>query len=147
MSSGPVRGLPQVDIEASFVMVLPATVGGDAVACLCAELRTRLQTAPDRVVVCDAGALAGCGLAAVDLLARLELTARRAGGRMRIRDPAPDLSALLLLTGIGFELDGAAAPCGAGSSPGVGAEVERQPEGGENPGGVQERGQPDDPAS
>ena len=46
------------------------------------------------------------GLAAVDLLARLQLTARRAGGRIRLRDPDPALLALLDLVGLCFEVEG-----------------------------------------
>lgn len=59
----------------------------------------------DRVVVCDVAGLGPPGLAAVELLARLQLTARRAGGRIRLRDPAPALLALLGLVGLTFDVE------------------------------------------
>ncbi|WP_308295738.1 STAS domain-containing protein [Streptomyces odontomachi] len=121
------HGLPAVDPMASPALILPAVVGPDGLARLCGDVRARLAVAGCGVVLCDARALGGRGLAAVDLLARLELTARRAGGHIRLRHPPPDLPALLLLTGLSFE-------------------VERQAEGREEPGGVQEGGEPGDPA-
>lgn len=133
-------------------LILPAVVGPDDLARLCGDVRTRLA-AGGGVVVCDAWALGGRGLAAVDLLARLELTARRAGGRIRLRHPPPDLPALLLLTGLSFEVEEGPGPTGhrgagaARAAQGLGrVEVERQAEGGEEPGGVQEGGEPGDPA-
>ncbi|WP_229924608.1 STAS domain-containing protein [Streptomyces sulfonofaciens] len=118
-------GLPGVDALTSAPLVLPARAGPDDLVRLCALVRTRLD-AGGGSVVCDARALGGIGLDAVELLARLELAARRAGGRIRIRDAAPDLRALLSLAGLRFE-------------------TEREAEGGEEPGGGQERGEPGDP--
>lgn len=73
---------------------------------LCAVVRARLEGCPSRVVVCDVGGLGPPGLGTVDLLARLQLTARRAGGRIRLRDPDPALHALLDLVGLRFEVEG-----------------------------------------
>lgn len=83
-------GLPAVDPTAAPALILPAVAGSDDLARLCGDVRARLVAGGSGVVVCDARALGGRGLAAVDLLARLELTARRAGGRIRIRRPPPN---------------------------------------------------------
>jgi anti-anti-sigma regulatory factor len=57
-------------------------------------------TRPDIPFVVDASALPGDDLAVVDRLARLQLAARRLGGEVRLRAPAPDLLALLRLVGL-----------------------------------------------
>ncbi len=77
--------------------------------------------------MCDVAGIGPPGLAAVDALARMQLTARRAGGRIRLRDPAPALGALLRLVGLAFEVEG-------------------QAEEGEPAGGVQEAVESGDPA-
>ncbi|MFH9427004.1 hypothetical protein ACH4JZ_01825 [Streptomyces sp. NPDC017615] len=58
------------------------------------------------VVVCDVARLGAPGLAHIDLLARLELAARRGGGRIRLREPAPALRALLGLVGLRIQVEG-----------------------------------------
>ena len=52
------------------------------------------------VVVCDVAALTRPDLAALDALARMQLTARRAGTRMQLRGASPTLVGLLALTGL-----------------------------------------------
>ncbi|WP_153539031.1 STAS domain-containing protein [Streptomyces sp. RB17] len=106
MSSARPAGLPHVDAEEPAVLVLRGPVTRDEVAGLCARVRTLLAGRGARVVVCDVGGLGPPGLAAVDLLARLELAARRAGGRIRLRDPDPALPALLDLVGLRFQVEG-----------------------------------------
>ena len=107
--NSPVRsGLPDVDAMTPAVLVLPAAVSRDDVARLCEDVRALLESTHVGVVVCDAAGLGPPGLAAVDALARLELAARRAGGRIRVRAPAPALRALLDLVGLHFEVEGEA---------------------------------------
>ncbi|MCJ0870312.1 STAS domain-containing protein [Streptomyces sp. AP-93] len=92
----------------------PGTTAPDA-ALLCARL-ARLYDAGATEVVCDAAAVTAPGLADVDALARLRLTA---GGRpFRVTGAPPPLRALLHLVGL-VEL--------------LGEPEEREP-----PGGVQE---------
>ncbi|MEW2496621.1 STAS domain-containing protein [Streptomyces nodosus] len=88
------------------VLVLTGPVTRDQVPGLCDDVRARLGATGAGVVVCDVGGLGPPGLGTVDLLARLQLAARRAGGRIRLRDPAPSLCALLGLVGLSFELEG-----------------------------------------
>ncbi|MGW2458448.1 STAS domain-containing protein [Streptomyces sp. NPDC001761] len=106
MSSARPTGLPHVDAETPAVLVLPGPVRRDDVPGLCADVRALLEARGTGVVVCDVRGLGPPGLAAVDLLARLELTARRAGGRIRLRDPDPALHALLGLVGLRFQVEG-----------------------------------------
>lgn len=127
MSSAGPPGLPHVDAVTPAVLVLPGPVSRGETPRLCAEVRALLETTRAGVVVCDVGGLGPPGLAVVDLLARLELTARRAGGRIRLRDPDPALPALLDLVGLRFE-------------------TERQVEQREPPLGVEEAVEPGDAA-
>ncbi|MEU0003022.1 STAS domain-containing protein [Streptomyces sp. NPDC006314] len=97
-----------MDAKAPAVLVLPGPVSRGQVPALCAEVRALLEGGGAEVVVCDVGGLGPPGLAAVDLLARLELAARRAGGRIRLRGPGPALHALLDLVGLRFQVEGQA---------------------------------------
>ena len=108
MSTGRLPGLPTVDAETPAVLVVAGPVTRDDVARLGQDVRALLKDTGAAVVVCDVAALRPVTLASVDVLARLELTARRAGGRIRLRDPAPALRALLDLVGLPFELEGKA---------------------------------------
>ncbi|MFE1323286.1 STAS domain-containing protein [Streptomyces sp. NPDC058741] len=106
MSYGGPAGLPLVNAMTPPVLVLPGPVTRDEVRGLSDDVRALLQHGGARVVVCDVGGLGPPGLAAVELLARLQLAARRAGGRIRLRDPDPALRALLDLVGLPFEMEG-----------------------------------------
>ncbi|MCH0556459.1 MULTISPECIES: STAS domain-containing protein [Streptomyces] len=127
MSSDCPAGLPHVDDRTPAVLVLDGPVGRHGVPGPCAEVRALLEGGGVRVVVGDVRGLGPAGLAAVDLLTRLELTARRTGGRIWLGDPDPALSALLDLVGLRFQ-------------------VERQIEEGEPALGVEEAVETGDPA-
>ncbi|MFC9908898.1 STAS domain-containing protein [Streptomyces sp. NPDC059862] len=127
MSYGRPVGLPLVDAMTPAEIVLAGPVTRDEVTGLCEDVRGLLEASGASVVVCDVGGLGPPGLAAVDLLARLELAAKRAGGRIRLRDPDPALHALLDLVGLRFEMEG-------------------QPEQREPALGVEETVEPGDPA-
>ncbi|MCX2928284.1 STAS domain-containing protein [Streptomyces sp. NEAU-W12] len=128
MSYAPVPGLPLVDAMTPPVLVLRGPVTPDGVSGPSDALRALLDGGgADGVVVCDVGGLGPPGLAAVNLLARLQLLARRTGGRIRLRDPDLALCSLLDLVGLGFEVEG-------------------QPEEREPAPGVEEAVEPGDPA-
>ncbi|MDQ0992686.1 STAS domain-containing protein [Streptomyces sp. V3I7] len=99
-------GLQHVDARAPAVLVLDGPVTQDAVRGLCDDVTLLLEAAGAPVVVCDVRALGPPRLGTVDLLARLELAARRAGGRIRLRRPDRGLLALLDLAGLRFEVEG-----------------------------------------
>ena len=111
MSYGPPPGLPFVDAMTPAVLVLAGPVTREEVPGLCEGVRALLGAGGrggggrDPVVVCDVAGLGPPGLGAVELLARLQLAARRAGGRIRLRDPAPALLALLALVGLNFDVE------------------------------------------
>lgn len=135
MSSAPPAGLLIVDATTPAVLVLPGPVTRDEVPRLCDDVRARLETSGSGVVVCDVAGIGPPGLGAVDVLARLQLAARRAGGRIRLRNPDPALRALLDLVGLRFEaLDALDA-----------FEPEGEAEEREPAGGVQEAVEPGDP--
>ena len=128
MSSGDRSGLPIVDATTPAVLVLPGPVTRDEVPGLCDEVRARLEASrAGGVEVCDVAGIGPPGLGAVDVLARLQLAARRSGGRIRLRDPDPALCALLRLVGLGLDVEG-------------------QVEEGEPAGGVEEAVESGDPA-
>ncbi|WP_330283250.1 STAS domain-containing protein [Streptomyces sp. NBC_00588] len=106
MNSAHSPGLQIVDAMTPDVLVLPGPVTRDEVTRLCEDVRARLEAGRTGVVVVDVAAIGPPGLGAVDLLARLQLAARRARGRIRLRDPAPSLRALLDLVGLRFEVEG-----------------------------------------
>lgn len=106
MSYAHLPGLPIVDAMTPAVLVLTGPVTRDEVTGLSDEVGALLRTTRAGVVVCDVAGLGPPGLGAVDLLARLQLAARRAGGRIRLRDPDPALHALLDLVGLRFEVEG-----------------------------------------
>ncbi|MFG2267746.1 STAS domain-containing protein [Streptomyces sp. NPDC048720] len=108
MSCAAAAGLPHVDADTPAVLVLPGSVTRAEVAGLCADVRTLLDGGGAAVVVCDVAGLGPPGLRTVDLLARLELAARRAGGRIRLRGPDPALRALLDMVGLRFQVEGQA---------------------------------------
>lgn len=105
MSCGCPPGLPHVDPDTAPVLVLRGPVTPGEVAGLCDVVRGLV--AGTGVVVCDvAGMGQPPGLGHVELLARLELAARRGGGRISLREPDPALRALLGLVGLGIQVEG-----------------------------------------
>ncbi|MFG3046701.1 STAS domain-containing protein [Streptomyces sp. NPDC048241] len=97
-------GLPPVDPRTDPVLVLRGPVTRDGVAGLADVVRR--MAASSEVVVCDVAGLGPPGLGHVELLARLELAARRGGGRLSLRGPEPGLRALLGLVGLGLQVEG-----------------------------------------
>jgi ABC-type transporter Mla MlaB component len=69
------------------------------VAAACARLRTIAAGGHAGVVACDVGGLVA-DVVALEALARLQLTARRLGCRLRLRHASPDLQALVDLCGL-----------------------------------------------
>jgi ABC-type transporter Mla MlaB component len=71
----------------------------DARLVLCAQVRRLLSRGDIDVVTCDCSD-AVADLEAVDALARLQLTARRLGGRIRLRAAPADLAELIDFVGV-----------------------------------------------
>ncbi|WP_190232837.1 STAS domain-containing protein [Streptomyces avicenniae] len=68
---------------------------------VCARLEDELRRTGAGTVTVDLAAVTGAGAAAVDAVARLRLTAGRAGCRVRFLHVAAELRAVLTLVGLG----------------------------------------------
>lgn len=93
---------------------------------LCEGLRLRLVGSEAAVVVCDVRALPA-DLLTIDVLARLELTARRLGREIRLAGASPELLGLLGLVGLAGVV-GRATPPPASPRGRTGETAERYPE-------------------
>ncbi|MFE9373583.1 STAS domain-containing protein [Streptomyces sp. NPDC006711] len=106
MTSATRRGLIGVEPidppEQPAVLTVPDPLTFADVPLLCERLRG-LYGAGAREVVCDFGAVTRADLAVVEAVARLRLTARRAGGRVVLRNAGAGLVALLDLAGLGLD--------------------------------------------
>ncbi len=87
------------DTDTILVTIAGTTPPIDA-AGLCERVRAVLERCDAKLVVCDVGALTEADAAAVDVVARLELTARRLGRVLRLRHACTELRELLVLTGL-----------------------------------------------
>jgi hypothetical protein len=112
-------------------MALRAVTRADVKAA-CERLRALAAGGDVEVVACDVSALVA-ELAAVEALARLALVARRLGCPLTVRRASPELRDLVAF-------------CGLSGALGVGGDG-REAEQREEPLGVQERVEPDDPAT
>jgi len=99
---------------------------------LCERGRALLEASGAEVLVCDASRLVKVDAVALDAIARLQLTARRLGGRICVRRAPVELEELLRFTGL-------AEICG------LLAVLEREAEERKEPLGVQEEGELADP--
>jgi ABC-type transporter Mla MlaB component len=118
------RPLPEPDAR---VLVIAGPVRCADVPALCARVAAWLEDGGARIVVCDVAALGRPDAGTVGALARLQLTARRLGGRIRLRHASPELRELLSFLGLDEV------------GPGLVVEPGRQAEEREQPSGVEER--------
>ncbi|WP_380285841.1 STAS domain-containing protein [Kitasatospora purpeofusca] len=103
-------------------------------------MKTEPQAPPDRPLSCDLGALTAPDLAVVDALARLRLAAARHGVRLVLRNASGPLRELLAFSGLAAVLPTREAASLPGGRP------RRQAEEREQHIGVEEVGEPGDPA-
>jgi len=85
-----------------------------------------------RPILCDLSALRDADMQVIDLLGRLELAARRHGRTLRLRNASPALTELIAFLGLDSALR---------------LEARREAEEGEDPVGVEEERQLDDPSA
>lgn len=128
---------PRVPREPIAAVLIPnGPIGRADIAALCERVRGLPAGSRADPIVCDVRGLAHSDATTVDALARLQLTARRLGRQVRLRDAGSELQGLLALMGLSDVL-----PCGAGS----GLEPRGQAEEREQARCVQEEGDPRDP--
>jgi ABC-type transporter Mla MlaB component len=119
------------------VFVISGSIARADVPGLCERVRLSLDASDANVVVCDVNALVDPDAVAVDALARVALTARRLGSRIRLHHASGELEDLLDLAGLhDVVLLGEA----------LRLEPRGQPEEREQDRGVEEEADPDDPA-
>lgn len=102
---------------------------------LCERVRSVLKDGRAELVACDVAAVQAPDAVTLDLLARLQLTARRCGGRVRLVHACVELRDLVAMCGLSEVL-----PC-AGSGLEAGGQAEQR----EPPRGVEEERDPPDP--
>lgn len=106
------------------------------IPCLCSHARRLLESGDADRLVCDVGALADPDAVTIEALARLQLTARRVGSQIGLRNASRELRELLDLVGLSSVV-----PLSRGSR----IEAGRQAEEREVRSGVQEERDPADP--
>jgi anti-anti-sigma regulatory factor len=89
--------------DADPVIVVGARPGASRSAS-CERVRHLLVDGSATVVICDVAQISGPAVDVLDTLARLQLTARRCGGQIRLRHAQPQLVQLLELTGLAVAL-------------------------------------------
>ncbi len=117
-------------------VLIAGRIGRADAAGLCGRIRELLDRSHAGLVVCDVAGVEDPDLGTVDVLARLQLTARREGSLVCLRHATLELRELLALAGLRDVV-----PC----SEELRVEAKRQTEEGEQPGGVEKEGDPADP--
>lgn len=84
----------------TVVVVVDGPLSRPGIAGLCAGVRRLLATGNVDTITCDVGAAVEPDLMAIEALARLQLTARRMGGSIRVRHPSGKLQELLEVVGL-----------------------------------------------
>ena len=88
-------------------MATPEESPDDGIGALCERARAVLENSDARLVDCDVRALVEPDATTVDALARLQLTARRLGKRIRFRHACGEMQELVALMGLCDVLPGA----------------------------------------
>jgi ABC-type transporter Mla MlaB component len=87
----------ELELVRPGVLVIHGALAGADVARLSERLRPQLERGP---VICDVGGLGPIDASTVDALARLQLAARRLGGRILLRNASRELEDLLAFMGL-----------------------------------------------
>jgi anti-anti-sigma factor len=119
------------------VLVIAGPIAAADVPGLCDRVRALLTGPGHDTLLCDVRAVQNADAVTVDALARMQLTAKRRGGQMRLRHASRDLERLLAFVGLTD-----AVPL----EPTL-VEPVRQAEQREQPRGVEERVEPRDPTA
>jgi ABC-type transporter Mla MlaB component len=86
------------------VLILSGPIARGDVAALCERARVLLERNRAELVICDVATLVDPDAATIDALARLQLTARRLGCRVLLRDACGELQQLLAFAGLAHVL-------------------------------------------
>jgi len=121
-----------------MVLVLRGPIANADVPTLCERVRALMDASAVAFVDCDVEAFADPDAGTIDALARLQLTARRLGRRVRLLNACAELEELLIFMGLDDTL-----PCAAAS----GLESRGQAEEREQALRVEEEADPGDPTA
>ena len=110
----PVSELGSRPETSTLVLVVGGPITRADIERLCNCLRAMLEGNKAPLVICDVGELGDPDIVTVNALARLQLTARRLGRQIRLRDACEELQKLLALVGLSdvVPLTGGAQPGG-----------------------------------
>ena len=97
---GPLLVLRPLPGPNAMVVEIAGRIDRADIPALCECVRLSLEGKRSQLVVCDVGGLTRPDCVAVDALARLRLTVRRLGCRLRLRNVSPELGALLCFAGL-----------------------------------------------
>lgn len=86
--------------QGAALLVAESATGFADVEAACARACSELASSGAPVLVCDVAAVTEADAGTIDALGRLQLTARRLGGELRLRHARPELRELLDLTGL-----------------------------------------------
>ena len=89
-----------VPVPRTIVLALGDAIARADVPALCERVRSVLEASDAAVLVCDVGAVVDADIGTVDVLARVQLTARRLGRLVTLRAASDDLLALLAFAGL-----------------------------------------------
>lgn len=103
-SPTPLEGLRPPSGPRTIVLDVCGPIARAAVPALCEHVRLLLANSDVDLVTCEVGGLVHPDATAVGALARLQLTARRSGRAIRLRNAQVELCELLALTGLRDEL-------------------------------------------
>lgn len=84
----------------AITLVLRGAIEPGEIPSLCDRVRTLIDRVDEGRIVCDVAAVTDPDACTVDALARMQLVALALGGRIVLRAPGKDLSALLELVGL-----------------------------------------------
>ncbi len=104
LSPTPLDGLRPPSGPRTIVLDVRGPIARAAIPDLCEHLRLLLANGDVDLVTCEVGGLVHPDVTAVGALARLQLTARRSGRAIRLRNARGELRDLLALTGLRDEL-------------------------------------------
>jgi len=96
----PVRAFGSRPETSALVLVVGGPITRADIERLCNCLRAMLEGSGAPLVICDVGEIGDPDIVTVDALARLQLTARRHGRQIRLRDACEELQKLLALVGL-----------------------------------------------
>ncbi len=104
---GSVHHLPRTPLDASgpgdepvALLTLSGVVARADMPALCARVHQLIDASRAALVVCDVAELTDPDCGTVDVLARMQLTARRLGAELRLRGATDELHEVLALAGL-----------------------------------------------